>query len=289
MTDETKQKESPIDHLDDNEFYRYFAQKANDNEDFEIKCYRVTRKGNKTYKTWLKDFIDECPTEQELADEYGGGRYWLVAWDSKNKKLEKTIWIDELWTRKLMDRQRVDPGPPKSIDEVRPDPMQYITKMIELLKPVLSMAGNGNNMQPNQMLDMMPKLMEGMTTSMIGSLGRMQTALINKSIKNLNEPAATPSQEPDTTSDKMSMIKEILELAKEFGGSLLNANGMKGKIMQNFIKSDERFSQITEDPQLYDALYTEAVNDPEIGKSKADALFKKLGFDIGQAEGANNT
>lgn len=287
MSEEVKQP--PIDHLDDGEFHRYFQQKANDNEDFEIKCYRVTRKGNKTYKTWLEDFIDECPTEQDLAEKYGGGRYWLVAWDAKNRKLEKTVWIDELWTRKLMESQRVQPGPPKSIEETRPDPMEYMGKMFAMMKPFIEMATKGNSTpQPNQMSEMAVRMMEGMTDAMMNSLGRVQTAVIDKQLAKLDAPPPEPQREPEKSpADIMAFIREIIDLAKEYGGQLLAANGVKGKIMESVIKSDERFTQIAEDPQLYDALYTEAVKDPEIGKEKADALFKKLGFSIGQTEGAN--
>ena len=281
MSEETEKTETPIYHLDNDEFHRYFARAAAENEEFEIKCYRVTRKGNKTYKTWLQDFIDECPSEQELAELYGGGRFWLVAWDNKNRKLEKTVWIDELWTRKLIDSRRVEPGPPQSPQEARPDPLEQLGKVMAILKPFMN-GGQPAQPQPNQMADMAVRMMEGMTESMANSLGRIQTAVIDKQLEKLDGPPAASQEPAETMSDKMGFIKEIIDLAKEFGGQLLNANGIKGKVMEQAIKSDERFAKIQEDPALYDALYTEAVNDPAIGKDKADALFQKLGFAVNQ-------
>lgn len=278
---ENTDNDKPIYHLEDGEFHRYFQRAAAANEDFEIKCYRVTRKGSKTYKTWLQDFIDECPTEQEIAEKYGGGRYWFVAWDDKNKKLEKTMWIDELWTRKLMESQRVEPGPPQSIQDMRPDPLEYMGKVLDILKPMLNNNGNGK-LQPDAMADMAVKMMNGLTDSMASSLGRIQTAVIDKQLEKLDAPPPAAQREPETTEDKMSFIREILELAKEFGGSILNANGLKGKFMKKMITEDERYQKMQEDPALYDALYTEACNDPEIGKDKTDALFQKLGFDVGE-------
>lgn len=288
MTEDNNEKKGTITQPDDNEFYRFFNQKVSANEEFVIQFYRVDRKGNKTYKKWLEDFCDTLPNRQEIAEEYGGGHFWMVAWDDKGNKLEKNLWIDEIWTRRLIESKRVEPGPPKSIEDYKaPDPIEMMKNMFGMMKPILEASAKSNN-QPAQMVDMMPKLMEGMTEAMMKSLGRVQTAVINKQLESLNAPSQEPKVKEETIGEKMQYVKEIIEIAKEFGDKLLTANGAKGKMMEKFIKSDKRFSEIAEDPQLYDALYTAAVEDPDIGKSKADALFKKLGFEIGETAGANN-
>lgn len=271
--------EKPIYHLADNEFYQFFARQVSKNESFVIKCYRVSRQKNKTYKTWLEDFFDEIPEEEDLAKNYGGGQYWLVGYDDNNRKLEKTIWIDEIWTKRLDESRRIPEGRPAAPGE-RNDPFEFFSKVMDsFVKPMMQLQNQNNNNSRNSVDNMgenMGKVYEKIAIGMASGLSKIQSAVIDKQLNKMDEPAQLP-HEP--VSEKMAFVRELIGVAKEFGDKLLNANGMKEQLYKAVIEDDERFQKAKEDPDIYDALYTEAVNDPEIGKEKADKLFRKLGFE----------
>jgi len=282
MTEQTEEKkDTPIYSLSPVEFKRFFDQQDLNDIEYTIKCYRVSRKKGHTYKTWLKDFVDVCPTEQEIAEEYGGGNFWLVSWDNDGQKVERSMWIDEIWSKRLDENKKVEGGRPAD-PQPRIDPLEYMSKILnDVLKPMMLVVGNNNQPAPTGG-DASIKFIERLTESMAKSLGKLQSAVIDQQLEKIEHKPAAPAEVPE---DRISFIREILDVAKEFGNQLINANPVKSKIYEAAIKSDERFKEIEKDPDLFDALYTEAVNDPDIGKEKADKLFKKLGFEIGDGSG----
>lgn len=285
MNEESGQPGKPTIHTaSEKEFADYFERLEGENESWEIKLYRRHRKGKKAYTTFLRKYQDELPEEEDIGAEFGGGQFLLVHYPGGGNRLEKSIWIDELWTKRLDENRRVTAGPPQPPAEFfqKNDPLEYFSRMVnDMLKPMLSVMQMqqppANNQTQN--FDMVSRMFESMTESMAASLGKVQTAIIDKQLQKLDAPEP---ERHETEGERMSFIREVLEIAKEFGGQLLGANGIKGRLMEQVIKSDDRFKQLQDDPDLYDALYTEAVNDPEIGKDKADKLFRKLGFEVGK-------
>jgi hypothetical protein len=285
MTDESGQGENKptIKTVNEKEFADFFDRLEGQDEGWEIKLYRRHRKGTKAYTTFLRKYVDELPEEEDIGKEFGGGQFLLVHYTGGGNRIEKCIWIDELWTKRLEESRRVNPGPPQPPADFlnKSDPLEYFSRMVnDMLKPMLSVMQMQQAPQSSEnQFSMVQHMFESMTESMAASLGKVQSAIIDKQLERIEAP---PAERPESDKDKMGFIREILEIAKEFGGALLGANGVKRRIMEQAIKQDERFKQLQEDPDLFDALYTEAVSDPDIGREKANKLFSKLGFEVGK-------
>lgn len=274
-----------IKHVDDCEFQRYFDRLEGSEEGYEIKLYRRIRSGkSKVITTYLKKYVDELPDEDTIGNEFGGGHYMLLHYQENGNRLEKTIWIDEIFTKRLEEKNRVS-GMPPNIELLQPriEPLEYFSKIVnDMLKPMVEMFTQNQNQGPQiQTQDpsgLAVRMMERMTESMAASLAKVQERVIDRQLERFDEPRDKPEQ----MTDKMAFIKEILGFAKQFGESLINANGTKEKLMKAAIAGSDEFKTIANDPDMFDALYTEAVNDPEIGRDKANKLFEKLGFEIGK-------
>lgn len=276
----------PIYSLEEKAFKEYFQKLEADDQDYEISCYRVSRKGNKTYKTWLRSYENEIPETQEIAETYGGGCFWMVAYDTENKKLERTIWIDELWTRKLEQSRRVEPGPPAAPFQGTADSLEYFKTIVQdIVKPMMqAVQGSNNNQKPNQpdeVMNIMTGVLETMTVGFANNMNRIQQTMLTKQLEKIETPM--PEIKRDTTAemgDKIRLIKEVLQWVKDWGSTFFKMSGEDENKIKNIIFKDERFKKLQDEPSLLDLLYTEACSNPEIGKDIADKLFSKLGFDL---------
>lgn len=278
---EETEKTPAVASLAEREFERYFEDLANDDFDFDLKLYRVVRNVKKTKKTYLRKYVNELPDEEQIGEEFGGGQFWLAHNGEDGTLFEKTIHIDEIFTQRLAKRRYGEQAPPQA---AQGEPLQYVSKIInDMLVPMLGiMKGNQapapqQSNQPDMMANMAVKMIEGMTESLANGLTRIQSSIIDKQ---LNQIEGGEKPMPAVEESKNPIVREILDLVKEYGPKLLKAKGIKAKVYQELIQEDERVQKVKEEPGLSDIIYTAAVNDPEIGPDKARKLFEKAGFDF---------
>lgn len=258
----------------DGDFKKFFEKKFDTfEEEYTIKLYRISKamKG-RTYKTYLKKFVCHVPDEDEIGEEFGGGHFWCVSNDLPGKiAVEKSIWIDEIFTKRIESKNMVNHGYPREPSPMEPpppvqDPLESMGKLLKMIAPILQ-AGGKSNEGPG-----VATMMEGMADAFTKGMTKIQGALIDKQLDKMDEPA------PENDQEKLSTVREIVGLIREFGGPILNSSGIKQSIMKTAIKSDENFQKVKDDPDLIDAIYTMACEDPEIGQDKIDKVFEKLGF-----------
>lgn len=285
MTENSGQEERAkptIKHVDDNEFKEYFDRLEGIEEGYEIKLYRRIRSGKKVISTYLRTYVDELPNEEMIGNQYGGGQFMLLHYLEGNNRLEKTIWIDEIFTKKLEEEKRVSGYAPNRESAPRIDPLEYFGRIVnDMLKPMISIFQTQTQQQPQSIAtqaDVAVKMMERMTESMASSLAKVQEKVIDRQLERFD----TQPERPDSVSDKMAMIKDVLDMAKTFGEKLLSAKGAKESLYKKMVMESDEFQAIKEDPNMFDAIYTEMTNDPQIGREQADKLFSKLGFEIGK-------
>lgn len=278
--------------MSEREFFDFFAGLDNEEIDYKIKCYRVSKEGNKQYKKYLRSYIGQVPDEDEIGDEYGGGHFWLCSLAPDGRTLERHLWVDDIWTNKLNEKNRSRMHAAVPLGQVGPDPIEYFkTVMVDIVKPIIDLQNKtGVKSDSNNSVDAFGKIMDGITEGMVKNLNRIQASVVTRALENMNnsQPAAgamdADASSGENTSDRLKQVQEIvqgaLEFAKQFGKNFLNAEGPKKTLFEKIIQNDEGFKKAQADPAIASAIYQAACDDPDIGRKSADALFTKLGFEI---------
>ena len=266
----------------DGDFQKFFFDAFNMyEEDYTVKLYRVQRKGNKTYKTYLRKYENDVPDEDDVGNQFGGGHFWAVSNDLEGKTVCKDLWIDHTFTDNLLKKNVITPHlAPGASPPVPADPFDQFSKLAIIIKDLGALNNGNGNSQAG-----MGTMIEGIADAFTKGMGKIQNALIDKQLEKLEAPVPEPvSTEPSTK----EVILDVVDTIKDFMGPILRANDAKAKKYSESIKQSDKFKQVQENPELYDAIYTEACNDPDIGQDKIDKIFHKLGFGQEQEQAAKS-
>ena len=272
------------------DYYRFFEENLiNQDADFEIKLYRVVKRGTKRTKFYLRTYTNMIPTEEEIGREYGGGVYFAVSPtenDEEEKEiLSKVIYIDESFDtlkaqrdqeaeRERLQQERLLYGPPQP---QQINPFESISAIMSgVIEPVLKIAMNGKQAAATSNNTGAEKMIEGMTGLFINSMKKINDTMINSQLERIED--LKDRAEPDD--GKAQITKQILGVISQFAEGFLNANGAKEKLIRQAILEDPQFQQVQQDPDLLDTIYNEGCEDPQIGTEKMNQLFTKLGIQI---------
>lgn len=255
------------------DFYRLFKIELLDKcEDFEIILYKVTPKGKKRVKEFLKRYINEVPKEEDMGYEFGGGLFWAIGYDEDGKEHFTYIRISDHFTKLKEQREKANLIP------VQQDPFQGIKNAMELIKPMIDLVKTNNKNNGNDVNKVLDTIIEGYSKGMV----KLQTAFVNKELQHMEELNKNSRIPPP---EKMNWVKDVLNFAKPFVDSFLNSKGQLHDFMKNKLLNNPDFQNIKDDDLLFKYLYTLMVKDDEIGREKADQLFEKAGFEVPEDPG----
>lgn len=265
---ETKEAEKPINNTniqttstDDNfnpDLRMFFENGLADidPDEFEIVLYRVTRgTRGKIKKSFLKRFY-EIPLEEEIGAEFGSGDYCAITTHPiTGKVLSRFIYLD-----KIFDKPDITPAVAPAGQDI-----STIKEIISLVAPIIQARPQTDPLQ----------LMEKMSSIMVGGMKKMNEALIEKNVNAMN-----PEVIQNTPSEYSGIVKDVIEIIKQWGGKFLESKGVKEKVFKSVILDDERMQAAKQNELLASAIYSAGCMDPEIGEDKMKNLMQKLDFDI---------
>ena len=283
MTTEEEQKilkskfsEDMIQESDD--FKSYFDKYFASDQDFELRLYRYENKK----KTFLREYYCERPNEPQIGDEFGGGSYYLMGIDPVTRKTRsKYIHIDQLYTKKLKERERdelrlTQPGAPQA----REDPFNIALKILDVFKPILEQAMKSNSRAAPVMggtEKMMQPIMENVIKSFTQGFGMMGKTMIENQQEIMNHKiTAEKTQEFGNT-----IAGEIVGLVKDLGAKYLESKkSIMDVIQDGKIPADKMSLIMKASQQDINEVYNALCDDPTVGEEKTNNIFTKLGINV---------
>lgn len=228
-----------------------------DPDNFEIVLYRVSRgTRGKVKKTFLKRFFD-IPMEEEIGDQFGSGDYFVITTHPiTGKVLSRFIYLD-----KIFDKE----PPPGSAAAPAGNDIATIKEIINLVAPIIQARPQTDPLM----------LMEKMSSIMVGGMKKMNDALIEKNVNSIR-----PEIIQNTPGEYAGIVKDVIEIIKNWGGKFLESKGFKEKAYKSIILDSDEMQAAKENQLLASAIYSAGCLDPEIGQEKITNLMRKLDFDI---------
>ena len=265
------------------DFEAYFNAEFAD-VDIELKLYRCEPSGKKIRKTFIERFFD-IPSEESIGTKYGGGHYQLKSiHPMTGEDHAKEVYIDELWTAVKRKRERqefeLQNGAGAPVQMQAPGvSWEKVIAAAKDLAPTLKTIFGGRGDSP---IDASTSMMEGMQKIMLSGVESINKMQLNahKEIQEQKKEIMNMESGKDDT-----IASEVVGMIKSFGEKFIDAKGPQSKMMEQMLRSDPRFGEVIENEDELSAVYTAAINDPDIGKEKTDKLFSKLNIEV-PADGA---
>lgn len=110
---------------------------------------------------------------------------------------------------------------------------------------------------------------------MVGGMKKMNDALIEKNVNSIR-----PEIIQNTPGEYAGIVKDVIEIIKNWGGKFLESKGFKEKAYKSIILDSDEMQAAKENQLLASAIYSAGCLDPEIGQEKITNLMRKLDFDI---------
>jgi len=258
------------------DYYRLFKSEFNDPEmDFEIKLYRREYIGRgKQPKKFLKRYVNYVPTEEEIGEEFGGGTFWLLAWNENGEEDCSYLTLDERFTKRLQQKEQAAQMLQAPAQQ---NPLEYTSSIMkDIIRPMMEMVGKGGSRNGDS-----SKMVENIAESFSRGLMRMQQAMVTQKLEHLKEMEKKPVPPKP---DQYAWVKDVLQFAKPFVDGFINAKGKSADWMKKILMNDPRFQQIKDDDVLFKLLYTLGCEDNDIGPDKMNELFEKAGFEVPEDE-----
>ena len=191
------------------------------------------------------------------------------------KQLRKRVTIDPCFDeiKKKKDREARQEERYNQTTYAQKDPLELTSKIIkEIVLPLTGKDGKSGGTDKT-----LNSIMEGFTTMMTTGFKKMQGALVESQLekmKLINEKPADPEPEDKTG----AIINGVLSVIDRFGDMFKNAKGAQADLLKQMVQNDPRYNEVSEDPDLIDAIYTEGCE--RVGKQTMDEIFQKLGFEV---------
>lgn len=255
-----------------------FEQDVND-LDYVVKLYEVEQVGKKKRNHFLENCLNFVPEEEYIGKKYGTGEYgnseFFIMGDNPvtGELNSKRIFIHKRWDRIREAEQATQghqvAGSPSPIP-VPSDPFDSMAKIFTMVIPLIEIATKNNGNQQYDFKKQMGDMM-GIFTS---GFKAMNQNLVDQQTQMLSSPE---TKEPEGQNG--AVVLAVIEALQNFGDKFINAKGAKEKLYKAGILEDENVQAIQENQDLLSDVYTMAVHDPSIGKSKIDTIMDKLGIE----------
>lgn len=263
------------------DYYSFFMARYNEYETYEVKLYRRERRGNgRVLRSFVGRYYDHPPQEEEIAEEHGTGDFTAQSVDPVTGEFySRDITIDKGLQHLHKPRnQEVHHGPYQG-GPPQADPMSYMKDIMgSIVTPLLTILtkSNGNQNNATGNLKMVTDMMDGLMSNFTSGIKKMQSTMIDSTIDNVKKIKAPTNPPPEDTGGEWSWI---LDIVKAVGAKMFDSEGKLTEKAQTMVKGNPLFSQALEDQEQLDSLYFTMATDPEIGKAKADAMFKGVGVE----------
>lgn len=245
-----------------------------------IAIYRQATRGAPREKVW--EYEDEVVSSHEIGLRFGGGRYSVFARIIREgrilKRIRRHFTLSETYTEEM--RKRAPQAPQgAAMGGMRPmsfeDMARGVAAMVAAVMPAIAALRDafappdkfGNTAEANKLIQ---AIVADSARAQI-SFAKEMRAEIQQMGKPM-QPAQTQEEEPSIDEFKQYMIMAL----REYGPSLLEAAGLKLKAALGFIKRDEVFVALSQNPKTMEKVFDGIMKDPELNESDREMVGKVL-------------
>jgi len=237
--------------------------------DFEIKVYSIVSHGRgKKVKEYQKKYVNELIDEETIANDLGGGHYWLIGQDADGNIIDGPVHIAQRRS-KIADNH---PMAQNSMGNMMEQFQMMSAMMQQMMTPFMEAMKNFAGMQ-NQSPD---KALSKYTESMIGTVNKITQYAVQQNmstIRNANKPAPQ--------SANYEWVKPLFDYIKPIADKVVEGLPFMAKInAAPMLEKKEELERVKNDEQALNLLYSYGYHDPEFGPEKMKKLFKYLDIDV---------
>lgn len=259
----------------------FYENYGNPSRSYKVQLFDADGKGS-TLGDYLKAYGQDIPDYDDIAEEFGGGKYRLmIIYTPKNQKHRTsrcvTLKISDKYKKK---RPAKDPETLPAIPESQTTDMPLLMSimqqsnqnMMTMMQTFLTVIGDvmlEKSKRNNQDSTFIQKQMN----DIIMSNAEQQQMLIEKLN---NKRFGFPEEQAEAPEHGAGVIGFIKDIFYRYADAFINSNPTAQKLMGKQVKESQEFLTLLQHPNEYKKAYQQIIEENPANKDKLDTMLALL-------------